>query len=42
MRFAGNVKSCFIQPIVVAVNESLLNQSRASSKSNWLVHYSVG
>ncbi|MBA0771943.1 hypothetical protein Gotri_007399 [Gossypium trilobum] len=37
MGFVSNVEPCFIQPIVVAVNESLLNQSRASSKSNWLV-----
>ncbi|KAK5776641.1 hypothetical protein PVK06_044601 [Gossypium arboreum] len=42
MGFAGNVEPCFIQQTVVAVNESLLNQSRASSKSNWLAQYSAG
>ncbi|KAG8481588.1 hypothetical protein CXB51_026558 [Gossypium anomalum] len=39
MRFTGNVEPCFIQPTAVAINESLLNQSITSSKSNWLDHY---
>ncbi|CAA7395927.1 unnamed protein product [Spirodela intermedia] len=42
MGFAGNVEPCFIIPTVVAVNESFLNQSRASSKGNWLVQHSAG
>ncbi|PPD94368.1 hypothetical protein GOBAR_DD08615 [Gossypium barbadense] len=42
MGFAGNVEPCFIQPTVVAVNESFLNQSRTSSKSNWSAQYSAG
>lgn len=42
MGFAGNVEPCFIQPTVVAVNESFLNQSRSSSKANWLAQYSAG
>ncbi|XVF17808.1 hypothetical protein REPUB_Repub10bG0156300 [Reevesia pubescens] len=41
MGFASNVEPCFIQPTVVAVNESFLNQSRTSSKSNWLAQYSA-
>ncbi|KAL4280181.1 hypothetical protein GQ457_03G008570 [Hibiscus cannabinus] len=42
MGFAGNVEPCFIQPTVVAVNESFLNQSRTSSRSNWSSQYSAG
>ncbi|KAB2008785.1 hypothetical protein ES319_D10G122300v1 [Gossypium barbadense] len=42
MGFEGNVEPSFIQPTVVAVNESLLNKSKASSESNWLVQYSAG
>ncbi|PPS17241.1 hypothetical protein GOBAR_AA03332 [Gossypium barbadense] len=42
MGFAGNVEPCFIQPTVVAVNESFLKQSRTSSKSNWSAQYSAG
>lgn len=42
MGFAGNVEPCFILPTVVAVNESFLNQSRTSSKANWLTQYSAG
>ncbi|KAG8481445.1 hypothetical protein CXB51_026257 [Gossypium anomalum] len=37
MGFTGNIEPSFIQPKVVAVNEPLLNQSKASSKSNWLI-----
>ncbi|XP_010528072.2 PREDICTED: actin-related protein 3 isoform X2 [Tarenaya hassleriana] len=40
--FAGNVEPCFILPTVVAVNESFLNQSKSSSKSNWLAQHSAG
>ncbi|KAG8474601.1 hypothetical protein CXB51_031255 [Gossypium anomalum] len=32
MGFASNVKPCFIQPTVVAVNESLLHQARYSAR----------
>ncbi|KAF4404894.1 hypothetical protein G4B88_006280 [Cannabis sativa] len=42
MGFAGNVEPCFIVPSVVAVNESFLNQSRTSSKANWLAQHSAG
>ncbi|CAN1312840.1 Actin-related protein 3 [Linum perenne] len=42
MGFAGNVEPCFILPTVAAVNESFLNQSRASSKANWLAQHSAG
>ncbi|KAK8636735.1 hypothetical protein V6N13_124473 [Hibiscus sabdariffa] len=42
MGFAGNVEPCFIQPTVVAINESFLNQSRTSSKSNWSAQHSAG
>lgn len=42
MGFAGNVEPCFIVPTVVAVNESFLNQSRSSSKANWLSQYNAG
>ncbi|KAJ7945480.1 Actin-related protein [Quillaja saponaria] len=42
MGFAGNVEPCFIVPTVVAVNESFLNQSRTSSKANWLAQHSAG
>lgn len=42
MGFAGNVEPCFILPTVVAVNESFLNQSRSSSKANWLAQYNAG
>ncbi|CAI0627174.1 unnamed protein product [Linum tenue] len=42
MGFAGNVEPCFILPTVVAVNESFLDQSRASSKANWLAQHSAG
>ncbi|KAE8661513.1 Actin-related protein 3 [Hibiscus syriacus] len=41
MGFAGNVEPCFIQPTVVAINESFLNQSR-TSKSNWSAQHSAG
>ncbi|KAF7802712.1 Actin-related protein 3 [Senna tora] len=42
MGFAGNVEPCFIAPTVVAVNESFLNQSRSSSKANWLAQHNAG
>lgn len=42
MGFAGNVEPCFIVPSVVAVNESFLNQSRNSSKANWLAQHNAG
>lgn len=42
MGFAGNVEPCFITPTVVAVNESFLNQSRSTSKGNWLAQHSAG
>ncbi|KAE8707275.1 Actin-related protein 3 [Hibiscus syriacus] len=41
MGFAGNVEPCFIQPTVVAINESFVNQSR-TSKSNWSAQHSAG
>ncbi|KAE8687956.1 Actin-related protein 3 [Hibiscus syriacus] len=40
MGFAGNVEPCFIQPTVVALNDSYLNQTRASS--NMANQYSAG
>ncbi|CAI9775345.1 unnamed protein product [Fraxinus pennsylvanica] len=44
MGFAGNVEPSFILPTVVAVNESFVNQPRASSTkgSNWLAQHSAG
>ncbi|KAG5058255.1 hypothetical protein JHK82_013222 [Glycine max] len=42
MGFAGNVEPCFIAPTVVAVNESFLNQSRGSSKGNWVAQHNAG
>ncbi|GMI70804.1 DISTORTED TRICHOMES 1, ACTIN-RELATED PROTEIN 3, ARABIDOPSIS THALIANA ACTIN-RELATED PROTEIN 3 [Hibiscus trionum] len=42
MGFAGNVEPCFIQPTVVALNESYINQSRASTKINMAAQYSAG
>ncbi|PPD73137.1 hypothetical protein GOBAR_DD29936 [Gossypium barbadense] len=42
MGFAGNVEPCFNQPTVVALNDSYLNQSRASSKLNMAAQYSAG
>ncbi|KZV47536.1 actin-related protein 3-like [Dorcoceras hygrometricum] len=44
MGFAGNVEPSFILPTVVAVNESFINQPRASSSkgSNWLAQHSAG
>ncbi|XP_065870903.1 actin-related protein 3-like [Euphorbia lathyris] len=42
MGFAGNVEPCFILPTVVAVNESFLNQTRTSSKANFLAQHSAG
>ncbi|GAB2297863.1 Actin- protein 3 [Dionaea muscipula] len=42
MGFAGNVEPSFIMPTVVAVNDSFVNQQRASNKSNWLPQYSAG
>ncbi|KOM30781.1 hypothetical protein LR48_Vigan01g033600 [Vigna angularis] len=42
MGFAGNVEPCFIVPTVVAVNESFLNQSRGSSKGNWVAQHNAG
>ncbi|XP_018629328.1 actin-related protein 3 isoform X2 [Nicotiana tomentosiformis] len=41
--FAGNVEPSFIVPTVVAVNESFVNQTRATTKSsNWLAQHSAG
>lgn len=41
--FAGNVEPSFILPTVVAVNESFVNQTRATTKnSNWLAQHSAG
>ncbi|XP_027330684.1 actin-related protein 3-like isoform X2 [Abrus precatorius] len=42
MGFAGNVEPCFIVPTVVAVNETFLNQSRPSSKGNWVTQHNAG
>ncbi|KAA3465719.1 actin-related protein 3-like isoform X1 [Gossypium australe] len=42
MGFAGNVEPCFNQPTVVALNDSYLNQSRASTKLNMAAQYSAG
>lgn len=42
MGFAGNVEPCFIVPTVVAINESFLNQSRSSSKGNWVAQHNAG
>lgn len=42
MGFAGNVEPCFIVPSVVAINESFLNQSRSSSKGNWIAQHNAG
>ncbi|CAI8618880.1 unnamed protein product [Vicia faba] len=42
MGFAGNVEPCFIVPTVVAINESFLNQSRSSSKGNWIAQHNAG
>lgn len=43
MGFAGNVEPCFIQPTVVAVNESFVNQPRSNVKNNnWLAQHSAG
>lgn len=41
MGFAGNVEPSFIAPTVVAVNESFLNQSRSSTKSNLLAQHNA-
>ncbi|XP_070021149.1 actin-related protein 3 isoform X1 [Nicotiana sylvestris] len=41
--FAGNVEPSFIVPTVVAVNETFVNQTRATTKSsNWLAQHSAG
>ena len=42
MGFAGNVEPCFNVPTVVAINESFLNQSRNSSKGNWVAQHNAG
>lgn len=42
MGFAGNVEPSFILPTVVAINETFLNQSRTTPKSNLLTQYNAG
>ncbi|XP_074334302.1 actin-related protein 3-like isoform X2 [Apium graveolens] len=43
MGFAGNVEPCFVQPTVVAINESFVKQPRSAVKnSNWLAQHSAG